>query len=391
MAEGTGNIVIKKVKKGGHGGGHGGAWKVAYADFVTAMMAFFLLMWLLNATEAENLAGLADYFAPTVGVKGEMGIGFRGGKSALSKGIGADINTNKGIIFGGTPSGPVVKVHEKLEQETMEEESEKIELILGSSGEKEEQNNNASEAEQAMAQYIDDIAKETGFQDSIDVTHTIEGLQIQFKDTEKEPMFEKGTVELRANIQVALRALAGVLETLPNYISITGHTGSELTSGKVNYGNWELSADRANTTRRFLVSYGVQPEQVAKIVARSDNDPLDPNLPNLPANNRISIVLLRDAVMPQHKKGAPEGVFVDTESEEVQELLEEEIEEEVVKETPLVADEAVREAIEDIINGEEEEEESESDSESGDASGSGAVPDSSEVNEETSPLPDNVF
>src|SRR5215213_9070956 len=105
-------IVIKKVKKGGHGGHHGGAWKVAYADFVTAMMAFFLLLWLLTATPVENLKGLADYFSPTVGMQGKLGIGFKGGRAPDTEGVSTGDWASKGLIFGAPPSGPIVKFPE---------------------------------------------------------------------------------------------------------------------------------------------------------------------------------------------------------------------------------------------------------------------------------------
>ncbi len=345
-------IVIKKIKKGGGHGHHGGAWKVAYADFVTAMMAFFLLMWLLNATEAENLAGLADYFAPTVGISGEMGIGFRGGKGALSSGIGADKNTNKGIVFGGTPAGPIVKVTERVEVETMETDSEKLAVIIGDHAKSEGESGGGelSEAEDALSRYVGEIAEEEGLEGAVNLRKTPDGLEIQITDTKGEAMFETGTAVLRPAVTDALEKLAEVLSKMNNYISITGHTSAIPVQRGGNYGNWELSADRANATRRVLVRSGVPVEQIAQVVGKSDNDPLDIKNPDSPVNSRISIVLLRRSIAPDHKRGAPERVFIDTESENSRELKDTP---EVIEEEQII-DESMSNAIDDILHNEEE-------------------------------------
>ncbi len=320
-------IIIKKVKKRGHGGGHGGAWKVAYADFVTAMMAFFLLMWLLNATEAESLSGLADYFAPTVGISGNMGIGFRGGKAILSKGVGADKNTNKGIVFGGVPTGPIVKVTEVIEQKTEEADAEKINVLVGKpgttekNGESDTEQKNFTEMAQALQSYINDTARENGMESAVKVVETPEGLEVQVRDVQGEAMFREGTAELQPKIKEVLTQLAGIVRNLPNYIAITGHTSSVPVHGKPGYSNWELSADRANAARRFLMQSGIQPEQIERIVGRADNEPVDAKHPAAAVNNRLSIVLLRRAMVPEYKKGAPEGVFLDPKSSEAQDLM----------------------------------------------------------------------
>jgi chemotaxis protein MotB len=321
MAENQ-TIIIKKIKKGGHGH-HGGAWKVAYADFVTAMMAFFLLMWLLNATEAENLAGLADYFAPTIGVQGEMGIGFRGGKGALSKGIGADKNTNRGIVFGGMPAGPIMKVTEEIEIATEEADSEKIKIIAGGTADVDESADAASfsEVAEAVENYVSEVVEETDIEQTMSVTVTPEGLEIQISDSQNASMFEEGTSRFEPRIMKALVMLTDILRHMPNYVAITGHTNSIPVLGRVNYGNWELSADRANATRRFLVSSGLQSEQIARVTGKSDNSPFNPRQPEAAVNNRITIVLLRKSILPSHKKSAPEGVFLDPESSQARNLM----------------------------------------------------------------------
>ncbi len=329
MAKDGDNIVIKKVKKAGHGH-HGGAWKVAYADFVTAMMAFFLLMWLLNATEAEQLAGLADYFAPTVGVSGEMGIGFRGGKAAISDGIGADINTNKGIVFGGVPTGPIVKVTEQVEVVTEITDDEKVVILTGTT-ESSEQNAAEEEAQafsEAMYQledYIKGIDSESGLEEMIDVRQTIEGLEIQIKDSRKASMFVGDTAEIAAFLKPALDKIALVVKSLPNYVSIIGHATQVPVSENLDYSNWELSTERAHAIRRYLVDEEVQLDRMHQMVGKADNELLRKRQPHHPSNNRIQIILLKGSLLPHHKQVAPEGVFLDPESEQADELLGEDV------------------------------------------------------------------
>lgn len=306
-------IIIKKVKGGGGHGHHGGAWKVAYADFVTAMMAFFLLMWLLNATEAEKLAGLADYFAPTVGVAGQMGVGFRGGKAPISDGISSDINANKGIIFGGVMTGPVVKVTEELKQETQEVEQERINI---SEAEKQESSSSDAEeeesfqnAEKALEKLMGDIADET-LRDAVGIKRTPDGLEIDIKSTKDRSMFDEDGVEFAPHMQPIIEKVAFVIKQLPNYVRITGHTSSIPIRGKKNYGNWEQSADRANAARRMLIDMGVESERVVGIVGRADNEPLDSRNPDLYFNNRVSVLLLKKSILSYHKRGAPEDIFI---------------------------------------------------------------------------------
>jgi len=318
-------IIIKKIKKGG-GGHHGGAWKVAYADFVTAMMAFFLLLWLLNATEAEQLAGLADYFAPTIGVKDNMGIGFRGGKAALSRGIGADRSTNRGIVFGGVPTGPIVKVTEKFEVVTNQDDAEKIILMIGenSDSEKEMDKKTYSEVAQALENFINESSSESE-QQNFTVEETSRGLEIKIKGTENKKMFVKGTSELTDNLKKALAKLSNLLVKLPNAISITGHTSSIPYRDKKNvdsFSNWRISVDRANNTRHFLVSAGVWHEQFSEIIGKSDNDPINYKNPSSEENDRISILLLKESVLPEHKKSAPKSVLIDPDSGDAKEIFE---------------------------------------------------------------------
>lgn len=318
MAAPTGNIIIKKIKKGGHAA-HGGAWKVAYADFVTAMMAFFLLLWLLNATEAEKLAGLADYFAPTVGVKDNMGIGFRGGKGALSKGIGADKSTNKGIIFAAPTEGTVITEPVELDREDTLPVEERIEIVEQQA--RTEQEEDLSEEIMTIEQQLaeDNVFKE--FSENISVQRTPDGLLIQVTNSDDRPMFKRGSAEVSESLKKILKKISEIVELLPNYISITGHTNSISLGKGDSYTNWELSADRANATRRYLLEAGMVPDQIYRVVGKADGNPLDPSNPEAEKNNRIDIVLMHETKITKHKTTAPDEVFIDPKAAERDELL----------------------------------------------------------------------
>ncbi|HCR86009.1 MAG TPA: hypothetical protein DIV86_04960 [Alphaproteobacteria bacterium] len=322
MAKNQGNtIIIKRITKKG-GGHHGGAWKVAYADFVTAMMAFFLLMWLLNATEAENLAGLADYFAPTVGVKDEMGIGFRGGKAALSQGIGADKNTNKGIVFGGVPTGPITKVTEKIEERTEITDREQIKIDISKSENQTpdstnntgvntpEQEKQLQEVNNSLASFSKEMIDKRWEDGSIEIKRTPEGIAIDIKDLDGDSMFEGDTATFKEKLREAIYQLSKILRNIPNNLAIIGNTSSALLQSKIpNYTKWELSADRANATRALLEKNGVQKEQFSRIEGRADNTPYDRRRPDASINNRISIIILKQNDTPNHKKSLPDTIF----------------------------------------------------------------------------------
>jgi chemotaxis protein MotB len=358
-----GNIVIKKVKKVSGGGHHGGAWKVAYADFVTAMMAFFLLMWLLNATEAENLAGLADYFAPTVGVKDEMGIGFRGGKSALSDGIGADRNTNKGIVFGGVPAGPITKVTQKIEERTEQPDMEQIQIIVDKSKSESQDRGKGSasvaasessdeeidETAKAMDGYVQDLVKKKRVEDgSIEMKRVPEGLSIQIKDVDGESMFEENEAIIKDNIKDALKELSKILRNIPNNIAIIGHTSSNPIQGKgIGYTKWELSTDRANETRIFLQKNGVQKEQFSRIEGRADNIPYDRRRPEAPINDRVNIILMKQKDTPNHKQSSPDSLFLNLNSSQTKGFTKKSTEKE--KEIDLRKNEEMEKIIDEAI------------------------------------------
>lgn len=291
MADKDQTIIIKKINKGGHGH-HGGAWKVAYADFVTAMMAFFLLLWILTATPVESLEGLADYFSPTVGLQGKMGIGFSGGSSPNTEGWSRGDWASMGLIFGAPPSGPIIKMPET---DNKSEENDPITF-----DKMQESVSEALENNKALGQ----------FKDNILITQTPEGLVIQIRDQNKRPMFEDGTAILQSQAKIILERISSIISYVPNYIRIAGHTKKEFLNSDPNYSNWELSADRANSARRFMLEKGISNSQIIKVVAHADNEPVRRDDLNAPENSRISITLLKRSMISAHKQPAPDDIIL---------------------------------------------------------------------------------
>ncbi len=280
-------IINKKVKKGGGHGHHGGAWKVAYADFVTAMMAFFLLLWLLSSTTVEQRAGIGDYFTPTTSFRpGESGAGGILGGQTLSD-SGAKIGE------GGTPS-VVVELTPPARRDANKKDVEELAA-------KREQDS-FEEAVQALNKAIIDSPELSDLQDNIQVDMTPEGMRIQIVDREGGSLFRAGSAEMTARTRDLLAQIAQVVATLPNDISISGHTDASPFS-RGDYSNWELSSDRANASRRHLVTSGIDPSRIVQVVGKADQEPLIEEDPFLPENRRVSIVLRRTAAV------LPPGLF----------------------------------------------------------------------------------
>jgi chemotaxis protein MotB len=263
-------IIVKRVKKGGHGH-HGGAWKVAFADFVTAMMAFFLLLWLLASTTKEEKAGLSEYFSPTI--------------SGPTEGSG---NSDSVIDLGGTelPSegqqGEDTRQDanptEEQIQEALEKEKERLESLM-------EELKKAIEASQALKPFKDQLL--------LDIT--AEGLRIQIVDKENRPMFDSGRAELKSYTKEILHELAKTINTVPNRISLTGHTDAARFVTRDGYTNWELSADRANASRRELIIGGLAQEKIAKVVGLASMVLFNKAEPRSPINRRIAIIVMNKA------------------------------------------------------------------------------------------------
>jgi chemotaxis protein MotB len=275
-------IKIKYVKKrGGHGAAHGGAWKVAYADFVTAMMAFFLLMWLLNSANPNTKAGIAGMFQDPNFFNTERGkeILAEHGKGILPGGRGMAPGPDGD---GGTDTNASNPGAAKVEQEALESTAESI--------------------EKAFQQ--DELLQ--AFQDQISMDFTDEGLRIQIQDKAAQALFDSGSANLKPYTLSILKEIAKELGKLPNRVVIGGHTDAAQYANKA-YTNWELSADRANAARRVMesVSGGLRPSQVRRVTGYADTIPLEGKDPKDPQNRRISIVVVSaasEAIETKHQK-----------------------------------------------------------------------------------------
>ena len=234
-------IIIKRIKKGGHGGHHGGAWKIAYADFVTAMMAFFLLMWLLGSTTKGDLKGIADYFQSPLQVALSGGSG-AGDATTLIQGGGADLTRDVGQIKRGDNAHVSRRTQLALmraESKRMKQLDEKIEAAL--------------EAD----------PKFNEFRDQVRIDITPDGLRIQIIDDFKRPMFDMGGTQVKDYLRDILRQIGAVLDGVDSHITISGHTDSApYAGGQRGYSNWELSAARAIAVVKFLNSKGIPNEHL---------------------------------------------------------------------------------------------------------------------------------
>lgn len=270
-------VIIKKVKKGGHGH-HGGAWKIAYADFVTAMMAFFLLMWLLGSTSKDDLQGIAQYFQNPLLVSLSGGSA-TGDRTSIIPGGGQDLTRVDGQVKKAEVVDPEAAKKRLREQEAkrMQETKEKLEKMI----------------EQ------DAVLKEFKNQLKIDITP--EGLRIQIVDQDKRPMFDLASARMAPYAEAILRKVAPIVNELPNKLTILGHTDSRpFGNGRGDYSNWELSADRANAARRMLNSSGIGDDKVMRVSGLADSVPFNPADPADPINRRISIILLKKEVEEQY-------------------------------------------------------------------------------------------
>lgn len=305
-------IIIKKIKKGGHGGHHGGAWKVAYADFVTAMMAFFLLMWLLNASSQEQRRGISNYFGPSGNMIGAGGSGgILGGLAIESEGnfeTAKDVSSpspesSKLELADGQEEAPAStssvgngealggeKISSPKEKKQSEEEKAKAEA---SKVIRQKEDQMFKEAENMIRQAIQETPDLKELAQNLIIENTPEGLRIQIVDKERYSMFPNGKAEMFDHTKKLLQKVSKVIEKLPNKVSIAGHTDAKPFSPNSSYSNWELSTDRANATRRELLKDGFPGERILNIVGKADQEPLKPSQPEDDQNRRISITLLR--------------------------------------------------------------------------------------------------
>jgi len=287
-------ILIKKIKKVSGGGHHGGAWKVAYADFVTAMMAFFLLMWLINTTDPEQKRGIAEYFAPASVSETTSGSGGILGGTSLGE-DGPKSSGSMSVIEQLAPEAPP----DASEQAGPSNLASATEAALRAEIERREAADFASAAE-SLRQAMQSMPELAELSKQLIIDQTPEGLRIQLIDQEGRSMFENASARPNARAQVLLRAVARVINQLPNRISVTGHTSAQAGSNRASGPNdWSLSSDRANASRLILQGAGVDPDRVYQVSGKAGSDPLYPDDPSLAGNRRIAIVLLREApVLP---------------------------------------------------------------------------------------------
>ena len=282
-------IIIKKVKKGGGHGHHGGAWKVAYADFVTAMMAFFLLMWLLNTTSPEQKQGIADYFAPASISSTTSGSGgILGGTSLGDDGAKADGKLS--VVQQMAPEAQDV-TKEGQSSETADLESASEQALRDALANKEQ--DSFASAAQSLRQSLQDMPELAELSKQIMIDQTPEGLRIQLVDQEGRAMFKENSREPNDRARVLLRAVAKVINQLPNRVTISGHTSANA-YGKKQDGDWALSAQRADASRQVLRGAGVDDDRIYQVSGKANSEPLYADDPTLAGNRRISIVLLRE-------------------------------------------------------------------------------------------------
>jgi len=282
-------IIVKRIKKGGHGH-HGGAWKVAFADFVTAMMAFFMLMWLLGSVPQETLAGISDYFesvsltegqapVPTQGMNGPGGASTSmiklGGSMDIVRGEGDQIN--KKNKDGSDSDSKTKKDQEKEAKEKQLEMAEEAQL------------------KELLKDIIDAIGNNSAlspYKDQLILTVTPEGLQIQIIDKENRPMFSSGGSNIQYYMQEILYEIAGFLNTVNNKVSVSGHTDASPFKGDDEYSNWELSADRANSARRTLEDGGLDIHKIGRVEGLASSNLFNKDDPMDQSNRRISILVM---------------------------------------------------------------------------------------------------
>jgi chemotaxis protein MotB len=286
-------IIVKRIKKGGHAV-HGGAWKIAYADFVTAMMAFFLLMWLLGSTSEGDKKGLADYFSAPLKLSLLSSGSGSGDSSHVIKGGGQDLTRTTGQVKRGELEAKrsTVNVHQlkaeqaRAEVARLEDLRHKVEQRIAANG------------------------KLAGMAGQMLLEMTADGLRIQIVDQDNRPMFASGSASVQPAMRELLHELGAVLADVPNRLTLEGHTdalpfGSGAGSER-GYSNWELSADRANASRRELLAGGLPDEQVLRVQGLASANPFDRRDPAAPTNRRISIVVMTREAEERVFRATPE-------------------------------------------------------------------------------------
>ena len=269
-------IIIKRVKKSGHGA-HGGAWKIAYADFVTAMMAFFLLMWLLGSTTEGDKKGIADFFNAPLRISLLGGGSGSGDSSHVVKGGGTDLSRTSGQVKAGELEAPRKSVQLKaLKAEQKRAEIQKLE---------------------ALKRKVEDVLasnpKLAALKSQIRLDMTPDGLRIQIVDEQNRAMFDSGSAIVKPYMRELLQLIGGVLAEVPNRLTLEGHTDSQpFGGGDRGYSNWELSSDRANASRRELIAGGLPDDRTLRVQGLASSVLFDAKDAQGAVNRRISIIVM---------------------------------------------------------------------------------------------------
>ncbi len=282
-------IIIKKIKKGGHGGHHGGAWKVAYADFVTAMMAFFLLMWLINTTSPEQKRGIADYFAPASVSQTTSGSGGILAGTGLSD-SGAKTDGSSATPSPAQPEAPSTQTDKAAKSGTGAATGA---AAAAADAQAKAEADEFKSAAESLRQALQDMPELAELSKQVIVDVTPEGLRIQLVDQEGRSMFDQGSARPNDRARLLLRAVSQVVRQLHNRITVSGHTSAMVGPG-AGGDDWALSAARANAARGVLQEAGVEADRIYQVSGKANSDPLYPDDPTLPGNRRIAVTLLRE-------------------------------------------------------------------------------------------------
>ena len=273
-------VVVKRKKKSGHGGHHGGAWKIAYADFVTAMMAFFLLMWLLGSTSKYDKQGIEDYFnAPLSTVFGGKD-GSGAARSSVIQGGGRDLSSSRPGEATKSQTQPLPKTTVRAAAEAAaKEDAQRLKQL-----------------KQKLSALIEHTPALAAYKDQIRIDITSEGLRIEIVDSLKRPMFPSGSAKLESYVVTILGQIGSSLNDVDNRVSIAGHTDAvPYSGGQAGYSNWELSSERANAARRALIAGGMNEGKILQVRGLADVLPLNKAVADEPTNRRISILVLNKA------------------------------------------------------------------------------------------------
>ena len=268
-------IVVKKIKKGG-AGAHGGAWKIAYADFVTAMMAFFLLMWLLGSTSQGDLNGIAEFFQNPLKVSMGGGSG-SGDSSSVIAGGGKDLTATHGQVKKGDIEAEKKTINlQRLKADFERAEKARLEGLKAN-----------------LEALIDASPALSQFKNQLLLDLTTEGLRIQIVDEKNRPMFDSASSDVKPYTRAILREIGLALNKVENRISLSGHTDAQpFAGGDRGFGNWELSTNRANASRREMVAGGMDDAKIMRVVGLASTVLYDKQQPSSPNNRRISIIVM---------------------------------------------------------------------------------------------------